>query len=108
MYWGTVNGGGPGWVPQSLPLKKFDTFVPLHLLPLASPGRWTPSRPHKGSHSTLLKQMASLNNASLVIAGLLSLILVFLMIFLVFLYFQKQISKIKLRLVNMLRPWPSK
>ena len=27
-----------GLGPQSLPLKKFDTFVPLHLLPLASPG----------------------------------------------------------------------
>ena len=60
-------------------------------VPTASPGRWIPSRPHKGSHSTLLEQMASLNTASLVIAGLLSLILVFLMIFLVFMYFQKQV-----------------
>ena len=64
-------------------------------LPLAYPGRWTPSSPHTGSHSTLLKQMVSLNTATIVIAGLLSLILVFLMIVLVFLYFNKQESKIK-------------
>ena len=64
-------------------------------IPLAYPNRWAPSRPHTGSHSTLLKQMTSLNTASLVIAGLLALILVFLMIVLVFLYFQKQESKMK-------------
>ena len=64
-------------------------------LPVIYPVGWTSSRPHTGSHSTLLKQMSSLNTASLVIAGLLALILVFLMIVLVFLYFQKQESKMK-------------
>ena len=67
-------------------------------LPVAYPGRWTPGRPHTGSHSTLLKQMASLNTASLVIAGLLALILVFLMIVLAFLYFEKKESKIKTKI----------
>ena len=56
-----------------------------------SSGIGTPLYPHAGSHSTILHQITNLNTESVVIAGMLAAILVFLMLILVFMYFHKQV-----------------